>query len=157
GPVFDSAGRVIGVATLKSSKQEAMGFSIPIEDLQGALAKLGKQSNSDAERYRSRHPINNAVKGLRGGGALLCLIIDLSRAAAATNNSDVKELLGKLESVASEMDKDVFKSLASQGTRVKNDPLVHPNVKGKVGEMAENFNRLRKAYSSHQFVNDNQL
>ena len=34
GPVFDSAGRVIGVATLKSTSAEAMGFSIPIGDVQ---------------------------------------------------------------------------------------------------------------------------
>ena len=32
GPVFDSLGRVIGVATLKSSKTEAMGFCIPVEE-----------------------------------------------------------------------------------------------------------------------------
>ena len=31
GPVFDSHGQVIGVVTLKSSKQEALAFSIPVE------------------------------------------------------------------------------------------------------------------------------
>ncbi len=82
GPVFDSSGRVIGVATLKASKQEATGFSIPIEDFQEALTKLSKQSTADADGYRSRHRINASVKALGGGGALMCLIIDLRRAAS---------------------------------------------------------------------------
>src|SRR5262249_5163379 len=41
GPVFDSAGRVIGVVTLKSTKTEAMAFSIPVEEVRAAMAKVG--------------------------------------------------------------------------------------------------------------------
>ena len=37
GPVFDSMGRVIGVATLKAAKQEGMAFCIPVDDLNAAL------------------------------------------------------------------------------------------------------------------------
>ena len=37
GPVFDSSGRVIGVATLKANKAEAMGFCIPVEELRVRL------------------------------------------------------------------------------------------------------------------------
>ncbi len=42
GPVFDSSGRVIGVATLKATKAEATAFCIPVEDLQKAVAQVGK-------------------------------------------------------------------------------------------------------------------
>jgi S1-C subfamily serine protease len=157
GPVFDSSGRVIGVATLKSTKQEATGFSIPIEDLQTALVKLSKQSTADANPYRSRHRLHAAVKGLGGGGALMCLIIDLRRAAAVSNNSEVKDLLGKLEPVVAEIDKENFPSLTAQAPRIKNDPLVAPSVKGKVVDMAENFARIRGAYSRRLNVDDNQL
>ena len=157
GPVFDSSGRVIGVATLKAAKQEATGFSIPIEDLQGALAKLSKESSAAADRYRSRHRINTTVKGLGGGGGLMCMIIDLRRADKLTNSAAVKELLGKLEPVVTELDKEVFRTLAVQAPRIKNDPLIAPSVKSKVGEMTENFTRIRSAYSASQNVDDNQL
>ena len=41
GPIFDSSGRVIGVATLKAAKGDALAFSIPVEDLKAALAGVG--------------------------------------------------------------------------------------------------------------------
>ena len=53
GPVFDSQGRVIGVATLKSNKTEAMGFCIPVEEMNAALAKVGS-SRPDARLAPSR-------------------------------------------------------------------------------------------------------
>jgi S1-C subfamily serine protease len=157
GPVFDSSGRVIGVATLKASKQEATGFSIPIEDLQEALAKLSKQSTADADKYRSRHRILATVKALGGGGALMCLLIDLRRADALGNNAAVKELLGKLEPVTAELEKEMFPALTAQAGRIKNDPLIAAQVKSMVSEMNENFGRIRGAYSSRKNIDDNQL
>lgn len=157
GPVFDSAGRVIGVATLKSSKQEATGFSIPIEDLQLALAKMAKESSGDANRYRSRHRIQCAVKGLGSGGALICIVIDLRRAAAVSNNAQVKEALDKLEPIVTELNKELFPSLVVHAPRVKNDPLLASQVKSKAVELSQNFVRIRDAYSSGRNVDDNQL
>ncbi len=102
GLVFDSSGRVIGVATLKASKQEATGFSIPIEDFHGALDKVAHQTGTDAYRYNSRHRIVNAVKGFGGGGALLCLAVDLRRAASMSNSPEVRGALEKFEAIAAE-------------------------------------------------------
>jgi S1-C subfamily serine protease len=157
GPVFDSSGRVIGVATLKSSKQEAMGFCIPVEDLQAALAKLSRQTTADAERTRSLHRVLNAARGLGSGGALYCLVIDVRRAAILSNDSDVKELSGKLEQALGELDEDVFPSLGPQASRIKNDRLVAASVRAKIGELSDNFSRLKTAYSRGQSVNDNEL
>jgi S1-C subfamily serine protease/HEAT repeat protein len=39
GPVFDARGRVIGVASLRTTRQEALAFCIPAEDLRAALAR----------------------------------------------------------------------------------------------------------------------
>jgi S1-C subfamily serine protease len=154
GPVFDSAGRVIGVATLKSVKQEAMGFSIPIEDLQAGLAKMAKQSSADANQYRSRHRIRNAVKGLGSSGALLCMIIDLRR--AASGNPQAKDLLDKLEPVAAEMNKELFPSLTAHSGHIKSDSLIASSIKKKVSDMNENFSRIKGAFSGKN-VDDNQL
>jgi S1-C subfamily serine protease len=156
GPVFDSTGRVIGIATLKSVKQEAMGFCIPIEDVQAALAKLAKQSNADAERFRSNHRIKSAVSGLGNGGALMCWIIDFRR-AGGVNNPQIKVVLDKLEPIAAEMNKETFPSLSANTSRVKGDPLVAASLKAKIGEMNDNFARIKGAYSGGTGVDDNQL
>ncbi len=37
GPVFDPKGRVIGIVTLKTTRQEGLAFAIPAEDLRSAL------------------------------------------------------------------------------------------------------------------------
>jgi S1-C subfamily serine protease len=152
GPVFDSSGRVIGVATLKAAKQEATGFSIPIEDFHAALARVAKESTADSERYRSRHRLRNAVKGLASGGAILSLVLDLRQANAGGKNPVAKELLGKLEPVASELDKELFPSLTTNAARVKNDALATSSMKRGVGEMADNFKQLRTAYSSRKML-----
>jgi serine protease Do len=157
GPVFDASGRVIGVATLKAAKQEATGFSIPIEDLQGALAKMAAESSSQADRYRSRHRVNTAVKGLGGAGALMCLVIDLRRANAVGNNAAVKDALEKLEPVTAEVDQGIFPSLAVQTPRIKNDRLVTAAVKKNVSEMNSNLTRIRAIYSAGRKVDDQQL
>ena len=53
GPVFDSRGRVIGVATLKANKAEAMGFCIPVEELKVASKELGRSHPEMIARHRA--------------------------------------------------------------------------------------------------------
>ena len=73
GPVFDSQGRVIGVATLKSSKTEAMGFSIPVEDVNVALLKVGPAR----PEVSSRHRAVVAFKVLTVAGALYAIVLEI--------------------------------------------------------------------------------
>ena len=159
GPVFDSSGRVIGVATLKSTKQESTGFSIPTEDLQAALVKLAGESSSVAEKYRSRHRNITSVKALGSGGALMCLVLDLRRADAITKHSNaaVKDLLTKLEPAVVEFDGDVIASLSSSAATIKNDKLTAPNVQRMLAEFSDNFHRIRAAYASKSVAPENQM
>jgi S1-C subfamily serine protease len=157
GPVFDSSGRVIGVATLKSAKQESTGFCIPIEDLQTAIAKVSTQTNGESNQYRSRHRMLVEVKGLGSGGALMCLIIDLRRAEAMTHAAEVKDLLAKLEPIVAELDKELVPTLTANASRIKNDQLVASPVKRMVGEMSDNLTRIRGVYASRRPGDDNQL
>jgi serine protease Do len=76
GPVFDFAGRVIGVATLKSAKAESMGFSIPLEDLKAAIAELGPTR----PEIGSRHRAELAFKLLTLAGALYSIGLDVRAA-----------------------------------------------------------------------------
>jgi S1-C subfamily serine protease/HEAT repeat protein len=47
GPVFDPKGRVIGVVTLKSAKQEGLAFAVPAEDLLSALDTAESVASSE--------------------------------------------------------------------------------------------------------------
>ncbi len=47
GPAFDPKGRVIGVVTLKTTRQEALAFAVPAEDLLSALDTAGSVSGAD--------------------------------------------------------------------------------------------------------------
>ncbi len=61
GPVFDMRGRVVGVVTRKAvgSRQEGMGFAVPVAEL---LAALEKVEGADAGRVEVEH---NAVTAFR--------------------------------------------------------------------------------------------
>ncbi len=94
GPAFDSAGRVIGVATLKSSKAESMGFCIPVEDLNAALARLDQQQAAARDAASSRHRARAAFKMLTTAGALYAIALDiragvLARLAALGQGTDL--------------------------------------------------------------------
>ena len=156
GPVFDSAGRVIGVATLKSAKQEATGFSIPIEDLQAAIARVGTQPPTDVEKHRSRHRTTIAVKTLGSGGAILCLLIDLRKADQAKNPA-VKEVLGRVEAVAELLEKELIPTLNAESQLARKDPFLAPAVRTMVGEIADNFAKVRSLVTTRNGVDDGAL
>ena len=157
GPVFDSAGRVIGVATLKSTKQEATGFSIPIEDLQAAIAKVGTQSPDDAERCRSKHRTTVAAKTLCGAGALMCLMIDLRKIDLQAKIPAVKEVLAKLEPAVESFEKEVSPTLTVESQLARKDPALDQTTRGLMGEVADNFAKLRAAIVTRKYPDDNTL
>ncbi len=151
GPVFDSKGQVIGVATLKSAKEEALAFCVPVEDLRAALDKVAEQKPSDAEAARSRHRIVAAVQGLGGGGAIYSLGIDLRRFAAITQgaaNAQIQEVGKKIDAVIGELDKEAFPAFTPEIAAIKKDTTLTPALKDKVVRLSDNFARLRTTYRS---------
>ena len=55
GPVLDLAGRVVGVVTLKASRQEGLGFCIPAADLAHATRVAATQPAPEATLAAQRH------------------------------------------------------------------------------------------------------
>jgi S1-C subfamily serine protease len=157
GPVFDSTGRVIGVATLKSMKQEATGFCIPTEDLQAAIAKVGSQSSADADQCRSKHRSKVAAKTLGGAGALMCLMIDLRKIDAQTKNPAVKEVLAKLEPAVDSFEKEITPTLTIESQLSRNDATLNPTVRNLLGEITDNFEKLRSAVATRKYPDAGQL
>lgn len=151
GPVFDSAGRVIGVVTLKTSEQEALAFCVPVEDLRAALAALAGQTAADAAKVRSRHRIVHAVKGLGVAGAVYCGVIDACRkATAGLLDPDEMEKFTKLDGVLGEIDRTLFAAIPPEVPAIENDPLVVAPVRAQVVEMAANYDRLKSAYAQRR-------
>ena len=55
GPVFNKFGEVIGVATLKASRQEAIAWCIPVDDLRSGISRVKSQSQEVANDVGTRH------------------------------------------------------------------------------------------------------
>jgi S1-C subfamily serine protease len=157
GPVFDSTGRVIGVATLKSIKQEATGYSIPIEDLNAAIAKVGSQTPAEADKCRSKHRTTVAVKTLGGAGALMCLVIDLRKIDAQTKNPAIKDLLAKLEPALDSFEKDVVPTLTVESQLARQDTTLATTVRNMIGEIADNYAKLRTAITTKKYPDENKF
>ena len=77
---------------------------------------------------------------------MCCLLIDLRRAYAATNNEQLKELLDKLEPIAAELVSGLQGTLSQQTEAIKNDRLLPPADKNKIKIFAENFTQIGKFY-----------
>jgi S1-C subfamily serine protease len=75
GPILDPAGRVVGVATLKSSKAESLGFGIPVEELHASLIRLDLQPDPAHAATISRHRARTAFRMLTGAGALYAIAL----------------------------------------------------------------------------------
>jgi serine protease Do len=71
GPALDSAGRVIGVVTLKA-QEEAIGFCIPAQDLITTLATLRTTSPRDFKRVGRKHDVASVFYLLREVSSLYC-------------------------------------------------------------------------------------
>ncbi len=55
GPVFNSTGKVVGVATARGKGVEALAFSIPAGDVRKAMDVVAEQGQSKARQATSRH------------------------------------------------------------------------------------------------------
>jgi S1-C subfamily serine protease len=149
GPVFDSQGRVIGVATLKSAREESLAFSIPVEELQAAIDKVATQTPVDAEKARSNHRLKATVQGLGGGGAIYALGIDLKRISATpagASSKEVRDITQKIDTVLAALEKEAFPAMTPEIALARKDTLLPAATRDKIGRFADNFAKLRAVY-----------
>ncbi len=147
GPVLDSTGAVIGVATLKSTKQEALAFCVPIEDLRQAIRQLTERTDEDFATARSKHRLATAVETMGVGGALFCLGIEGRRAGTTEKVSgqereSIDELLESIERRAARADDSLNRELPV----VKTDTAVDTGLRIRLDQLSESFQALREAY-----------
>ncbi len=119
GPVLDSRGEVIGVATLKATSQEGVAFCIPIEDLNDAVAKLATLSAADKQATRARHRLPLAFRLLTAGGAIQVAAVE-GMLANVIDRPRALEALGSL-------DRTLFANLRDEARQVAHDSKNYPD------------------------------
>jgi S1-C subfamily serine protease len=147
GPLFNSRGAVIGVITRKSSEQESLAFCIPVEDLNLAIEKVTNFPQDAIDREDSRHRLILAVKELGGSGALYTKVIAMRRQKPAAG-ADAELPAGLYDEAVAHLEKQTFPRLRAEVVRVKDDPLVAEPVRKKVGQLADNLEKLKAMYSA---------
>lgn len=155
GPVFDSLGRVIGVATLKSNKTEAMGFCIPVEDLNTALAKVGAARPD----LGSRHRAIVALRLLTLGGVIYSVALEvragiLRSAPAGGSNANLlpTEEVQKLDEAVTSLDQKLFSLVEAELPALRSDPALSQTSQQGYQDLAANYQAMKKLY-----INPNRL
>jgi S1-C subfamily serine protease len=147
GPLFNSRGAVIGVVTRKSSAQESLAFCIPVEDLNLAIEKVINFPQDAIDREESRHRLILAVKELGLSGALYTSVIEARRQKPARGANPALSG-GFYDAAVAHLEKQTFPRLRAEVVRVKDDPLVAEPLRQKVGQIADNLEKLRAIYSA---------
>ena len=151
GPVFDSRGRVIGVATLKSNKTEAMGFSIPVEELNTALAKVG----TARPELTSRHRAVVAFRLLTVAGALYSVALEiragiLRAAPAGGSNANLlpTEEVQKFHDVVTSLDEKLFSLVDSELPGLQKDPALDQTAHQGYQDLSANYQAMKRLYAN---------
>jgi S1-C subfamily serine protease len=110
GPVFDSGGRVIGVATLNAAKAEALAFCIPVEELQAAVAQVGPPRPDLVSRHRAQVGFKLLTVAAAIYGIGLDIRAGLMRKAPAGGKANLlpNEGIQKLDETLTTLDDKLF-------------------------------------------------
>jgi S1-C subfamily serine protease len=150
GPVFDSAGRVIGVVTLKSMKAEALTFCIPLEDLQAAMAKVGPAR----PELVSHHRAELAFKILTTAGALYAIGLDVRSAVlrtAAPGSAPVNlvpnEDVQKFDEMLTTLDQKLFSLVDGEMPKLRTDQALSKGAQSQYQELSANYKSMKNLYA----------
>ncbi len=154
GPVFDPAGRVIGVATLKSSKAESMGFCIPVEDVNAALVRLDLQTDAVRTATLSRHRARAAFKMLTSAGALYAIALDiragvLARLPALGEGTDLlpTEPAQALDEVLTHLEQRQLCRVDQYVAELGADATLAESARRDYLELASNYKAMKDLYT----------
>ena len=141
GPVFDSTGRVIGVATLKSHKAEAMGFCIPVEELRVAAQEINKPHPEMVARHRAVA----AFKSLTLAGVLYLVGIVVRSGSVADANA---EAVQKLQETVKNLDEKLFSQPTPRSRGCKRNHRFHRACGATTRSWSANYKAMKQIYSS---------
>ena len=102
GPILDNAGNVLGVATLKGMKTEAMGYCVPPDALHLAIESLRRL---DSEKVRETNEQHRQVAGEIGRSCGMDKLAFILRQPAAALENPSEELRELVQSAILDFDK----------------------------------------------------
>lgn len=147
GPVLDPGGQVIGVCTMKTTKQEALAFSVPIEDLHDALGRLARQSPAETAALQSRHRTLAVFQGLGSLGALYGLGLELHVARRLIpDDKDLPEKVDRLDKVLQRVSAQALDGLLDESDRLAQDPSAPAEPRARLSELRARTLELRSTY-----------
>ena len=138
GPVFDSSGRVIGVATLKSSKTEAMGFCIPVEEVKAATTELGRSH----PEMMARHRAVATFQALTLAGAIYVVGIVANSGQLEMPAEDAQ----KLRETLNTLEQKLFSRVDTEVRGLQNDGGLSPRARRNYQELAAGYKSLKQIY-----------
>ncbi len=154
GPVFDSEGRVIGVATLKSTKAEALAFCIPVEDVHAGLARLDAQPETARAELASRHRAHLAFRLLTNAGALYAIGLNI-RAGILQSTRGVgpgldllpDEESQKLHEILAMLEQRQFSLVDNQLPHIRTDPSLAQAARRGYEDLSANYKAMKDLYA----------
>jgi S1-C subfamily serine protease len=150
GPVFDSSGRVIGVATLKAAKAEALAFCIPADDLQAALVQVGPPRPDVVSRHRSE--VSFQMLSMAGAlyGIGLEVRANLLRNAPFGGKPNLlpNEPVQKLNETMMLLDEKAFSPVMEEIANIKTDATLAPLIRTRYQELATTYQTMKDLYAA---------
>ncbi len=155
GPVFDSTGRVIGVATLKATGAEAMAFCIPVEDIHAGLDRLDAQPAGARHAMSSRHCARVAFRLLTTAGALYAIGLDIragilqtTRRAGPGSSLLPDEESEKLHEVLTLLEQKQFSLVETHLPQIQSDPALSDGARRGYQDLTANYKAMRDLYAN---------
>ena len=152
GPVFDGNGEVIGVATLKTAEEEAMGFCIPVDDLRDAIDRVERRADGGPDDADARHRPRAIFNVLVTAGAVHA--VGLNRHVIAWNeagggplqrlNERKDEELRAIRDDLDSLHASIRAALNSEKRRLRDDPKADERVKDLLNRFVASYARLRE-------------
>jgi S1-C subfamily serine protease len=139
GPVFDSSGRVIGVATLKANKVEAMGFCIPVEELRVATRELGQSHPEMVARHRAVA----TFKALTLAGVMY--VVGIVSRAGRLQGADAEDVQ-KLQEAVKSLDEKLFSQIEREVYALQDESSLSPRARRQYQELSANYKAMKQVY-----------
>jgi serine protease Do len=165
GPIFDSRGRVIGVATLKDTSKEGMAFCIPVAAVQKALDKVKTQSKETNTQvtsdFNARVVFCSIAKAsilyFRGTKDMVTTWNEANRVRGRVTKEELDKVrdnyLGQLQRNRQLIALLVMKQINSSVAKVGADRLIAEATRQKLAEFWTNYESLRDNFFSPPIFN----
>jgi hypothetical protein len=156
GPVFDSKGRVIGVATLVDPGKRGLGFCIPPQDLVNSIDKA-TDSSADSKKYTAQYNARVAFLRTAKAGIVIALgmdnivkkwqaVINTGRAVTVQELNEERDRWKKLLSERRLIYVLSTNDLADIVPKICVDNLVAPDTQKKIADLWTNYETLRQNF-----------